>query len=355
MPITIAQLAAGANYQLASYAKNDPIDQFTTARPFSKWLIDHKKETIFSNGIFNEKVRITDASNYQNYSYDDQVTYNTKDTVRLAPYQHYEAHDGFAMNETDLANNGIVLTDDKNAVATEDETRMIVNRLEENYETLKSGFQRNWDLEVHLNGAQNPKAVPGLDLLISTTPNTGVVGGLDASVYPFWQNRATIGVNTGTPGTLTQAMEKMWRDCMTIGGMAPDAIFVGSKFFDAYRNDAPLTVNRQLFVKGGNGASAKGGFDVDNGANGVYFKGVPVVWDPVFDILQSLYNPAVPWDKRAYFLNSKSLILRPFKGRWMINRKPPRIYDRYTHYWGLTSDYGLTANQRNNMGVISIA
>jgi hypothetical protein len=361
MPITAAQLAAGANYQLMSYADNDPIDNFTPDMPFSRWLIKNRKDVIYSNGIFNEKVRISNSSNYQNYSYDDQVSYNSKDTVRLAPFQHFEAHDGFGMTETDLANNGIVLTDDRNAVASEDEKRMIVNHLEENYETLKNGYQENWDLEVHQNGTQSTKAVPGLDALISTTPATGVVGGLDPSVYTFWQNRVSLSINSGTTGNLTTAMEQTWRACITVGRRRPDAIFCGGKFFDAYRNDAPLNVQRQVFLNNGPSGNIKGGMYVDNGAvgdgqnEGVFFKGIPVIWDPIFDLLQSLLAPAVPWDKRCYFLNSKSLRLKPFKGRWMINRKPARVYDRYTHYWGLTSDYGMTINQRNNMAVMSIA
>lgn len=356
MPITAQGLADAANYVLMNYAENDPIDQFTAAQPMAEWLIARKKPTMFTSGIFNEKVRITDSSNYQNYSYDDQVTYNTKDTVRLAPFQYYEAHDGFGMNETDLANKGIVITDDRNAVTTKAEKEIIVDQLQENYETLKTGFKRNFDLEMHRDGTQSTKAAPGLDALISTTPGTGTVGGLDPSVYTFWQNRTNLSISTASSGTLTQAWEKSWRDCMTIGGMPPDAIFCGSKMFDAYRNDAPLTVQRQIQLAGSD-ATPKGGFVVDNGAkdSGVFFKGVPVIWDPTFDTLQSLLNPTIPWDKRAYFLNSKSIRLRPYKGRWLIDRNPARIYDRYVHYFGKTAAYGLTVNQRNNMAVLSIA
>jgi hypothetical protein len=127
MPMTTAQLLAGANTQLASYAKNDPVDQFSTKRPFMKWLMDNAEQSIFGNGVFNEKVLIGDSSNYQNYTGDDQVTYNRKDNYRLAPFQDYEAHDGFALNETELAHNGVNITEDKEAVMTEAEKIQIVN------------------------------------------------------------------------------------------------------------------------------------------------------------------------------------------------------------------------------------
>lgn len=350
MPMTQAQLLLGANYQLETYAKGDPVDQINHDRPLMKWFVDNSIPSIFSNGIFNEKVRISNDSNYQNYTGDDQVTYNRKDTVRKAPYQHYEAHDGFALNETELANNGIVMTDDSDATPTEAETTQIVNILKENYATLKLGFQENWDIEVHLDGSQSPLSVPGLDLIVSTTPTTGVVGGIDAATALYWRNNANMAINTGTAGTLTAAMETTYRACTQYGGMAPDFYVCGSAFYDAYRKDAEQTVNRQIIIPG------KGGTDLDASISGVFFKGKPLVWDPTFDALDAKLGAITyPWAKRCYFLNSKTIKLRPFKGRWMISRKPSRIYDRYTHYFGITADYGLTCNKRNANAVLSIA
>lgn len=351
MPVTSEQLANGANYTLMSYASNDPVDQFTKMKPLAEALIAKRKDVVYGNGIFNEKVIVTNDSNYQNYSGDDQVSFNKRDPNRLAPFQHYEAHDGFTFNETELANNGVIITDDKEARVTEAESIQIVDKLESGYSALKRGFQENWDLEIHRDGSASSKAVPGLDLIVSTTPSTTTVGGIDASLSQnaYWRNQVNTGISTGTAGVLTAAMEKTWRDCMTVGGMAPDMIYVGSKFLDAYRADALNTINRQLVISG------RQGTDIDNSTTGVFFKGVPLVWDPTMDVLQAADDPTVDWDKRCYFLNSKTLIMRPFKGRWMLKRNPPRVYDRYTHYWGLTADYGLTCNQRNNMAILSIA
>jgi hypothetical protein len=349
MPLNAQQLVAGANYQLMSYAKGDPIDQINHDKPLMKWFIEKKKEAIFGNGIFNEKVRISNDSNYQNYTGDQQVNYNRRDTVRLAPYQHYEAFDGFSLNETDLANNGINMTDDEEAEMTDAEAIQIVDILRENYETLKLGFQQSWDLEIHQNGSQNALACPGLDQIVSTTPGTGVVGGLDPSVYTFWQNNASMGISTATPGNLTNQMEIMWRACTLYGGMRPDAIFCGQKFYDAYRIDCQNTITRMLIVK----EAAK--TDMSAGVEVLYFKGVAVVWDPTMDQLDTILGPITyPWTKRCYFLQSKSIKLRNVKGRWMVKRKPPRMYDRFTHYFGVTADYAICANKRNSMAVMSI-
>jgi hypothetical protein len=349
MPINQAQLINGANYQLESWVKNDPVDNVDKKRPLLQWLIQNSKPAVYSNGILNEKVRISHDSNYQNYTGDQQVTYNRRDSVRKAPYQHYEAHDGFSLNETDLANNGIVMTKDTESVPTEAEATQVVNILKENYDILKLGFQENIDIEFHLDGSANPLSVPGLDALVSTTPATGVIGGLDASVYTFWRNTAILAINSTTAGLLVSQMETAYRACTTYGGMEPDYIVCGSAFYDAYRTNANLTQNRQVIVTGKDAPSADGGTD------NVYFKGKLVVWDPTFDALDAILGVITyPWAKRCYFLQSKSIKLRQFKGRWMIMRNPSPMYDRYVHYWGLTADYGITCNQRNTMAVLSI-
>lgn len=353
MPLTPAQLQLGANYQMQSYATDDPIDQFTSERPLARWLIANKIDTVFGNGIFNEKVRFTNDSNYQNFSGDDQVSYNRKDTVRLAPFQHYEAHDGFSLNATELANNGVVITDDKSAVLTEAEKIQIVNKLDEGWNTLKDGFQENWDVEVHLDGTANAKAVPGLDALVSTTPNTGTIGGIDASVATYWRNWADMGISTSTAGNLISHLETLWRKTITYGKLgAPDFIVVGSAAYDAIQADALKVMGRQINL----GGSATGGVTLDPSTKALAFKGVPVVWDPTFDALDDKLGVITyPWKKRGYFLNSKAIRLRPFKGRWMVRHTPARVYDRYTYYFGLTADYGLTTRKRNSNAVFSIA
>lgn len=353
MPLTPAQLASGANYQMQSYSTDSPIDQFTSERPLAKWLIEKKTETVFGNGIFNEKVRYTNDSNYQNYSGDDQVTYNRKDTVRLAPFQHYEAHDGFSLNETELANNGIILTDEKSAQMTDAEKIQIVNLLDDNWTTLKDGFQENWDKEIHLDGSANAKAVPGLDALVSTTPSVGTVGGIDAATATYWRNWADMGISTGTAGNLISRLETLWRKTITYGKLgSPDFIPVGSAMYDGLRDDALKVMGRSIDLS----QSSTGGVTVDPSTKALYFKGVQVLWDPTFDALDELLGPITyPWKKRGYFLNSKAIKLRPVKGRWMIRRTPPRVYDRYTYYFGLTADYGLTVKKRNSLAVFSIA
>lgn len=350
MAINNAQLAAAGTGAFQTIMAGDPVDQIDKDRPFMAWALANKKESTFLAGVYNEKVRYSHDSNYQRYTGDDQVTYNRRKTVRAAPYLHYEVHDGFSLNETELTDNGITLTDDIDAVPTGDERSRIINLIKENTAVLKLGLQENLDIDFHLDGSQSPKAVPGLDAIVSTTPAVGVIGGIDRATAPYWRNNAAIGIATGTAGVLSATMETQWRACTTYGGSAPDAIFCGSKFYDAFRAEQIATQQREIIVTG------KGGTSFDGGVNTLYFKGKMLVWDPTFDALDAQLGAiAVPWAKRCYFLSRQGFTLRPVKGRWMVDRTPARMYDRYVHYWGETCDFGITSARLNGQSVMSIA
>jgi hypothetical protein len=359
MSLTQAMLLAGANKQLEAYNKAAPVDQVNTDKPLMQWLVAGKKETIGGNYYYNEKVRVSNDSNYQNYSEDDQVTYNRRDPVRLAKFGWASFHDGFGVNEDELARNGINIDENGNtSTVTDAETIQIYDVMEENYTALKMGVQEKFDEELHRDGSQDAKAVQGLDLLVSTTPNSTVVGGIDAATATYWRNNVALNITAPTDAATAAAfiavMETQWRACRKYGRLTPDKILCGSTFYDAYRKALSLTQDRQVTINVGSGKP--GTPSLDGGTGDLYFKNVLVEWDPTMDNLDDFYGaPSVPWKKRCYFLNSTTLKLRPLKGHWMVNRKPPRMYDRYVYYFAMTSKYRFTTNKRNANSVLSVA
>lgn len=351
MPFTVDQLAYAGKAAIDFYLKNDPVDQINTERPLIKKLMENKKE--YGGGLqyVVEQLRFSNDSNFQSYFGDSQVSYNRKQTLQQAKYSWGAFHDGFGLNEDELAQNGIVMTDDRSATPSDSEKVQLTNLLQENMETLKLGFQENFDIMLHRDGSQSTTDIAGLDALIDLTPATGTVGTLNAATYAWWRNNADTAISTAAAGNLVNHMETQWRECTRYGNSQPNFILCGSSFLDAYRIDAGLTVNRQITGEG----LKKGGVNIDASFTGVYFKGVELVWDPVFDVLDTLDAPAITWAKRCYFINTKFINLRPIKGHWMISRKPPRVYDRYVHYWGLTAKAALTTGKRNAHSVLSIA
>lgn len=348
MPFNTEALAYGAKHSIDFYMKNKPIDQINIERPLLKRLLADRRD--WAGGLQHvvETLRISNDSNFQSYFGDQQVTYNRKRTLDQAKFGWGSFHDGFGLNEDELTQNGIIMTDDRDAVASDAERIQLVNLLEENMDTLKLGFQENFDIMLHRDGTQASTDIAGLDAIVDLTPATGVVGGIDAATNPAWRNYADTAVSVAA-GDVVAAMENAWRETIRVGGSPPNFILAGADFYDAYRNDANEAVNRQITVNG------KGGTSVDASTTGVYFKGVEVIWDPVFDVLDTLDAPAIPWSERLYMLNTRHLSLRPIKGHWMVSRKPPRVYDRYVHYFALTAKAAMTTNKRSAHAVLALA
>lgn len=358
MPFNAEQIAYAGRAALDFYLKNNPVDQINTAHPLLKTFMADKQEWGGGLQYVVEQLRYQNDPNFQSYFGDSQVTYNRKRTLQQAKYTWGNVHDGFGLNEDEFRQNGLTVTDDKGAVATTSEVVQLTNLFNENMETLKLGTQEGLDLMLHRDGTQDPLAVPGLDALVSLTPSVGTVGGLSAA-ETWWQNYADTSINT-TGQAMLDDMETAWRACIKFGGKAPNKIIAGTDFIDAYRNacGAPGgAIQRQIVV--GSGTGNKTGVTMDGSigtgiSTGLYFKGIEIEWDPVFDLLDDLDSPTITWSSRCYFLNTAFIKLRPIKGTWMQARRPPRVYDRYVHYYGLTSSFAFTTSKRNAHAVLAL-
>lgn len=348
MPFTAEQLIRGADYTLDTYMQNDPVDQITTDRPFLKWLIENKQERSYGNGSDHEAIRVANDSNYQNYFGADQVTYNERDPARQTEWNYFNWHDGFHFDEDRLKANGIAITDAGDASPDAIEKERLLNVLDESYTALKEGAHDAFGLEVLQDGSQSTKAVPGLDHLVSLTPATGIVNGINSATATYWQNNVSLSI---AAANLIEELEQMWRACTRYGGQKPDKLFCGEAFLDDYRVQAGQTINRQIDGMG----NAKGGVSLDASVSGLFFKGIPLVWDPTFEALDAELGAIThPWTKRCYMLNSKTIKLHPVKGDWMRKRKTQRLPDRYVYYFGLTSKQGMKINKRNANAVLTL-
>lgn len=345
MPFTAAQLVTGANYSLATLQKKDPVDQISIKHPTLDWLVKNKEESNFGNGSFKEPIFVSNDSNYQNYFGADQVTYNERDPAKWTNFNYFSAHDGFWFDEDRLIAAGIHMSEDPESVPSGTEKESLINLLQQSYRALKNGYQDNLAFEVLRDGSQSTKACPGLASLIAADPTTGTVGGIDSSVYTYWRNNTNQSITT--TAVITE-MEQTWKDCMRYGGLLPDFIVCGQAFYENYVAQATAAIQRHLAVQG------KGGASIDPSVQAVNFHGIPLVWDPTFEALDTLLSTTTQ-TKTAYFLNSTAIKLRPLKGEWMRDRKPERLPDRYVHYFAKTSKYGFTTNKRNALAVLALA
>lgn len=347
MPFTATELQQAGKSAIDFYVKNKPVDSYNTDRPFLRWLVGAKKP--FPGGLqyVVEQIRKSNDNNGQWFYGDQQVTYNKKNTLNQASYEWRSIHDGFSLNEDQLLQNGIVIADGPPGRNSEAERSRLTDLLKENIETLSLGFDEKLDYDLHA-AAASTDTINGLDGLLSSTSNTtGTVGGIDRATDTYWRHNLKTGM---AAATMIQDMEIQWRACSRNGGQ-PDGIFMGSDFLDAFRTASKTDISRTVMNPAGD---AKGNARLDASVTYMSFHGVPVMWDPVFLDLQT-GGAGANFEKRCYFLNSKHLTYRPAQGHEKIARNPPRVYDRYAYYWGLTTKCSLTLNRSNAHSVMVLA
>lgn len=353
MPFTAQEIIDAGKIGLDFFLANNPVDQVAIDRPLLKALQAKKKAAPGAKQYIVEQLRVRYSSNFQWFNGSSIVTYNKRVTNEQANYTWRSCHDGLALDEDRLVQNGITITDDgKTGQATDAEKIQLTNLMEEQSEALKLGFQEQFSFALHLDGTQSTDAITGLDALISLTPTTGTVGGIDRSSASnaYWRNNVSTGLTTTTTtGTILNSMEVQWRQCRRAGaGGAPDLILAGSSYIDGYRQFVLNTFGRMDFGP----ANRK---RVEGGTEQLTFQGVEMTWSPEFAELDARYAPATLWEKRCYFLNTNTIRLRPIQGQDMVNRKPPRAYDRYEYYWAITWRGGMTLNQGNANSALALA
>lgn len=353
MPFSAQDILDAGKIGLDFYMAANPVDQIALERPLLKALQGKKKTAPGAKQYIVEQLRARYSSNFQWFNGSSIVTYNRRATVEQASYAWRSCHDGFALDEDRLAQNGIIVTDEdqeNTRNASQAEKIQLTNLIEEQAEVLKLGFQEQFSYQLHVDGTQSTDAVAGLDALVSLTPTTGVVGGIDRAVAAnaYFRNNVATGLTTTTStGTILNNMEIAYRQCMRNGGR-PDLIIAGSSFIDGYRNFVLNTFGRMDFGP----SNTK---RVEGGTSVLTFQGTEVQWSPEFQELDTRFGPATIWEKRCYFLNSQYLLLRPLQGHDMISRKPPRAYDRYEYYWGLTWRGAMTLTRANAQAVLALA
>lgn len=348
MPISAADLQELAKVSLDEYLRNIPVDQIATERPLLKKLMSGRKMFLGARQNIVENVRKAYGSNF-GWTYGEAaVNFNKRNTTDQAQFPWRRATDGLYLDHDRLFGAGIKVREGKSGEfkLEQNEKVQLLNLLDEQMISLKEGFLQKLDLELHRNGTSSADAIVGLDVLISTTPTTGIVGGLDRSTALYWRNGAQTAISTATTGTLAQVMEVQWRKCIKNGG-SPDFILAGGDFIDAYRKEITVTNN----ANAGSVKTLDAG--VGTGVNtGLYFKGVEIIWDPQFEELQTLETPAISWNKRCYFINTKHI---KYRDDDMDIVTPTRPHNVLATFAMVNLRCALTVNRSNAHAVLAIA
>lgn len=203
----------------------------------------------------------------------------------------------------------------------------MIDLLEARIGNAERTFQNNLSNDCYSTGtADSGKQVGGLQLLVADTNNSGVIGGIDSSVWGFWENTvqsfASNGLTAGA-ATMQTMMNRTW---LSIARQSdrPDLFLADNTYFRYYWESL------QAIQRISDDRSGMAGF------MSLKFMDADVVYDGGFQgntagnvsVLGSggswLSGAGAPAN-HMYVLNTDYLFLRPHKDRNMVPLDPDRF------------------------------
>jgi hypothetical protein len=181
----------------------------------------------------------------------------------------------------------------------------MIELLEARIDTAEDTFWNQMSAAIYSDGtAFGGKQINGLALLISKTPTSGLVGGIDRSAQVWWRNVA-VNANTDSRGVVTSTNIQSYMNTMTIGlkrnSDGIDLIVADNNFYTAYLTSLQAI---QRITSDGNDKAGSGFTSLKYFGAG---KSVDVVLD-------GGKNGQIPANT-MYFLNSDYIFYRPHANR----------------------------------------
>ena len=181
----------------------------------------------------------------------------------------------------------------------------MIDLLDKRIEVAEQSMENGISKGVHSDGTgDGGKQIGGLRSLVSASPTSGVVGGINRATWSFWQNQYKAG-GALSDATVEAEMNEMYsRLCR---GMDKVDLIIADN--DSYNQFLHLLQTRQRFTSAGKGME---------GFTSIKYQNADVVLD-------GGVGGNTP-SKTMYFLNTRYIHYRPHKDRQMV---PLGMADRY--------------------------
>ena len=205
----------------------------------------------------------------------------------------------------------------------------IIDLLESRIENAEDTFMNGMSNGIYGDGTVTG-SVGGLQLLVASSPSTGVIGGIDRATWSFWQNQAYSSVTNGgaaaTAANIQNYMDSLWVTLVR-GRDSPDLIVTDNNYFKLYWQS--LQAIQRIASENGEGEFGTLGYQT------LKYNTADVVLDGGF---QGLSGDPLPYETAAgtsavggaptntmYFLNTKYIHWRPHSRRNMVPLDPDRF------------------------------
>jgi len=205
----------------------------------------------------------------------------------------------------------------------------IIDLLESRIENAEDTFMNGMSQGVYGDGTVTG-SVNGLQLLVSASPTSGIVGGIDRATWTFWQNQAYGAVTNGgaaaTAANIQNYMDSLWVTLVR-GRDAPDLIVADNNYYKYYWQS--LQAIQRIASENGSGEFGTLGYQT------LKYNTADVVLDGGF---QGFSTDPLPYETSAgtsavggapsntmYMLNTKYIHWRPHARRNMVPLDPDRF------------------------------
>lgn len=207
----------------------------------------------------------------------------------------------------------------------------------EKLENGKDSHIANLNRQMWSDGTGNTgKDIGGIQLIISTTPTTGTVGGINRATFSFWRNRQVTGTQTTTA---FDNLRSTWTSCYnqcSLGGLKkqPTAVITTRTVFEGY--EGTLIANNR-FMRADRENKGDPAFMND----ALQFKGCDVFYDED--------APA----GNAYFINDTNLKLVYLKGGWMKMYPEVDPSNQLSNVHKVATFCNMATNASRHLGVVN--
>jgi hypothetical protein len=185
-----------------------------------------KVKTVSGGRTIVQELAYAENGTYKRYSGYEALNVSPSDVFTGAEFNYAQAAVAISISGLEMIQNS----------GEEAIIDLLENRIENGERTLTN----NVAIDCYSSGtADGGRQIGGLQLLISTTPTTGVVGGIDASttVGSFWRNIAFSALNNGgaaaTAANIQSYMNQVWVQLVR-GADRPDLIVADNNYFRLY-------------------------------------------------------------------------------------------------------------------------
>ncbi len=187
-----------------------------------------------------------------------------------------------------------------------------------------------------LGSAATGTDINGIQVVISTTPTTGSVGGINRGTFTFWRNRQNSGAQSATAyDNLRSAMTTTYNQC-SLGGVENTPRFVCSDRASFQGYEQILVAIEQIAE-----AKMKGDSDIAFKNEMLKFKGAQVFFDE-----------DAP-SGNMYFYNNTNLKVPYLKGGWMKMYPPRDPHNQLANVHKVMTVANLATNASRHLGVVS--